>query len=352
MKKIIFIMVVVSLRATVFGQTNTLPTSGNVGIGTTTPYTLLQVKGGAFQQINLDNYSGIYLDATNTNQPKVGFRVSDNSERFRIHLQDINTVTERLAILKNLSGEAEVLSLLSSGKVGIGTSNPNALLDVGQTISNGQLGTVFARMAEGNTNGDGTYLGVKAWGTQQAYNGKSFSIEHSFYGYKNSAINFYRGGAMQLGYMTFETNDGSERMRIDNYGRVGIGSTNPINQLDVYSPNNDPTIRVVSGNAGALITTQSTNSFYAAVKLIGNNGTQNWSAGMTNGNSNYSVSGSLDGATNRFFNIIYNGNVGIGLEVPQGKLDVAYTGGTSNFGSTAGGNNFLWTRSTRGSVAL
>ncbi|MFC4231516.1 hypothetical protein ACFOW1_06430 [Parasediminibacterium paludis] len=126
-----------------------------------------------------------------------------------------------------------------------------------------------------------------------------------------------------------DLNSFSEVITLDQAGRLGVGTANPSNQLDVYSPNNDPTIRVVSGNAGAWITAQSTNSFYAGVKLIGNNGTQNWSAGMTNGNSNYSLSGSLDGATNRFFNITYNGNVGIGTDAPMSKLSI-YEAGSSN----------------------
>jgi len=46
------------------------------------------------------------------------------------------------------------------------------------------------------------------------------------------------------------------------------------------------------------------------------------------------------------------GNVGIGTASPVGKLDVSYVGGTSNFGSTAGGNNLLWVRSTGGSAGI
>lgn len=315
MKKIFFIIVFIILRTTVFGQTNTLPTSGNVGIGTTTPSTLLQVKSGAFQQINIDNNSGIYLDATNTNQPKVGFRVSDNSERFRIHLQSVNTLTERLAFLRSLSGEAEVFSLLSSGKVGIGTPNPNALLDVGQTISNGQLGTVLARMVEGNANGDGTYLGVKAWGTQYSnFNGKAFSLEHSFYGYKNSAINFYRGDGMKGGYMTFETNDGTERMRIDNNGKVGIGTTNPSATLHLKSTTS---IAIIEGtNPG--------------IELHNSNGDNDFQMGLASGNGAYSrfaKYGDFVIAKVNTYGIFFIGN--------QLGGDIYFETGQSGWGSTS-----------------
>lgn len=89
-----------------------------------------------------------------------------------------------------------------TGNVGIGTTTPGAVLDVGALLSPGTLGTVLARLAEGNTTGAGTYLGIKGYNTQ--LNGNitnpndvvSFSIEHSFYGVTNSSINFLRGGAL------------------------------------------------------------------------------------------------------------------------------------------------------------
>jgi len=112
----------------------TLTSGGDIGIGTSSPSTKLQLKGGAFQQINADNYSGIYLDATATDQPKIGWRVSDNSERFRIHLKDVNSSSERLAFYKTITGEAEVLSILASGNVGIGINSPDSRLAVNGTI--------------------------------------------------------------------------------------------------------------------------------------------------------------------------------------------------------------------------
>jgi len=75
---------------------------------------------------------------------------------------------------------------------------------------------------------------VRAWGTQEAnYNGKMFSIENTFYGSLNSSIEFYRGRSVTGGFITFTTNDGSERVRIDNAGNVGIGTSNPTQKLSV-----------------------------------------------------------------------------------------------------------------------
>ncbi len=115
--------------------------------------------------------------------------------------------------------------MATNGKVGIGTGAPAALLDVGADVSNGTLATVFGRMPEGNTQGAGTFLGVRGYETQfQNYEGKSFSIEHSFYGIVNSSVNFFRGGGMNGGFLTFNTYDNSERMRITPSGDVAIGT--------------------------------------------------------------------------------------------------------------------------------
>jgi hypothetical protein len=121
------------------------------------------------------------------------------------------------------------------GVVGIGTENSRAYLDMAKDISNNQLGTVFGRLPEGDGEGLGTYLGVKGYGTQGAdiYNVKSFSIVHDFYGQTNSSINFYRGGSILGGFITFSTSDNTEKMRIGTNGYVGIGTTSPDEKLTV-----------------------------------------------------------------------------------------------------------------------
>jgi hypothetical protein len=121
----------INIGNTIYGNSAT----GNVGIGTISPTARLQVKGGAFQEISgADNWSGIYLDAPGTDEPKIGFRVSDNSERFRIHFQGVNASSERLAFIKTLAGEAEVMSVLATGNVGIGTTTPVEKLEVAGNV--------------------------------------------------------------------------------------------------------------------------------------------------------------------------------------------------------------------------
>ncbi len=138
------------------------------------------------------------------------------------------------------SGNLEIMprsgydTVFPSGNIGIGTTTPRANLDIGYHINNGILGAVFGRLAEGDTNGAGTYLGVRGYETQWSnYGGKSFALEHRFYGSLNSSINFYRGGGDKGGFMTFATYDGTERVRIDPAGKVGIGTVSPSHELAV-----------------------------------------------------------------------------------------------------------------------
>ncbi|TDW99940.1 hypothetical protein [Dinghuibacter silviterrae] len=119
----------------------------------------------------------------------------------------------------------------NTGNVGIGTTLPAGFLDVGKPADS-VLASVLGRVPEGNSSGIGTYLGVRTGGTQPG-SIMSFSLEHRFYGYLNSAINFYRGGATTGGFLTFSTNNGTEQMRLDPSGNLGIGTTTPAARADV-----------------------------------------------------------------------------------------------------------------------
>jgi len=130
-------------------------------------------------------------------------------------------------------GSASQFIMNYEGKIGL-SANPRGTLDVSTDISNGKLGTVLGRLPEGNNIGDGTYLGVRGYNTQSnLYQGKSFSLEHSFYGNVNSSINFFRGPDVAGGYLTFNTNNNAESMRITRDGNVGIGTTAPDQKLTV-----------------------------------------------------------------------------------------------------------------------
>lgn len=133
--------------------------------------------------------------------------------------------------LEPSTGATMVMSI-TSGAVGIGTVNPRVPFDIGTNISNGKISAVLGRLPEGDAEGEGTFLGVRGYNTD-VVGGKSFSLEHSFYGITNSSINFSRGGTVDDGFIAFNTHKNTEQMRIDAYGNVGIGTTTPTAKLSV-----------------------------------------------------------------------------------------------------------------------
>jgi len=115
----------------------------------------------------------------------------------------------------------------NGSKVGIHTLQPIAVLDVSADLTNGKLGTVMGRLPEGNTQGEGTFLGIRGYSTliNSPSGVKSFSLEHSFYGFVNSSINFFRGNDTKGGFITFNTSDNIERLRLDKDGNLLLGTT-------------------------------------------------------------------------------------------------------------------------------
>ena len=131
---------------------------------------------------------------------------------------------------------------LSSGHVGIGTTNPlipvhsgnNAVLNVGVvTANNIYAGTINGTLALSDLSGiNGSFT------SDLTVNGPNLNISDKIrhVGDTNTAIRFPLNDTI-----TFETG-GSERLRIANDGKVGIGTDNPTEKLNIYGTNLKPVI--------------------------------------------------------------------------------------------------------------
>ena len=166
-------------------------------------------------------------------------------------------------------GGVEVMRLDSSGNLGIGTTSPGRRLDI---VENGAAGTIqltsyraaagqstfSTRFARGTTSSPTIVLNGDTIGVWDAYpyNGSNFNLQ-------TAQIQFQVSGTVTSSSIptsiVFSTDAagsafGSERMRIDSSGKVGIGTNSPSSydtssQLAVVT-NSNTSITVASGTTG------------------------------------------------------------------------------------------------------
>jgi hypothetical protein len=235
--------------------------TGSIGIGTSTPAYPLDVVGQIKSRFsNTGNATGIIIGNNGSEQPQVLFNVSDNSARFKMQVNSVNSANERLSIYAgplNSAATYETLVVGGNGNVGIGATNPQGKMEIIKNTvtswSNSELDWAL-RITDG-TQDTGLLFGVAS-------------------GLDSAAI-------QSLDPLTSWTT--RPLLLNPNGGNVGIGTTSPLYKLDVAGDVNvTGTFRI---NGTAISSSQ-------------------WT---TNGTSIY-----------------YNtGNVGVGITAPVAKLDVS-----------------------------
>ena len=167
-----------------------LDSSGNVGIGTSSPATKLQVSGTGSQEFRItSNTSG---------DIRIGIDLNGAAYNWIDNYRSSSAMAFATA-------NTERMRIDSTGNVGIGTSSPSQKLSVvsGNNLRQAQLGNVSNYPAFLCRDSDGTTVTSGFWdATQQIF-----------------------------------TNAGAERMRIDTSGNVGIGTSSPASSaiLDAQS---------------------------------------------------------------------------------------------------------------------
>jgi len=164
-----------------------IDSSGNVGIGTSSPSQKLHVNNGNILVGTAGSNAVLYLDSTAT-------YVRRNSSDGSLVLN--NQAASNTIFTTNAS---ETMRIDSSGNVGIGTASPNFRLQLNVTPASTANYLQITNGTTGTTSGDGMLVGVDS---------------------SNDAIVWMQEAA-NLKFATSNT----ERMRIDSSGNVGIGAT-------------------------------------------------------------------------------------------------------------------------------
>ena len=193
---------------------------GFVGIGTTDPDSKLHLQSGRLtiagngsEAIKVTNSDIVNFDSSTVRADL--FRASALSDQL-----EFRGGSNRTRLL-NSDGGTELFTITNSGDVGIGVSNPDATLEI-------QNGSLSAAVYGLNINDQFKVRsdGVVYWGNS--------------YGYASYTTNKAIIGGLGSRDLALHANS-AEKVTIKTDGNVGIGTTTPYGQLDVFSSNNTET---------------------------------------------------------------------------------------------------------------
>lgn len=264
--------------------------TGNVGIGTVTPNSPLDVKGN----ISVANDAKYLLGVSTVGE----------------WIQNAHGIDDQVWGISIFGSYAERMRILNTGNVGIGTTTPQTLLDVA-----GDIQSTGGDMAVSSSN---KYV--------LGYDGSGFGewIQNGY------------GIDQQYGVAIFASS--TERMRIvTNTGHVGIGTTTPASMLQIKSEG-------TSTNPLSVLNSQNSNNLFQ----ISEGGSNNANLYLNTLDGTRKIQFATNGSS--YFT---GGNVGIGTATPDTSYALDITGnvrvsGTvtasnipANGGSTENGAAFL-----------
>ena len=335
-----------------------------VGIGTTTPSTVLEVSSSGVNGVDISQ------SASNASQSgRLFFTTNTASEGFALFNSNGTFQVNSGGIPNNTSGTNRISIIGSSGNVGIGTTSPSARLDVvasgiGAEITSAQSKALILRggsnsqniqewtttsssvLAVVNSNG---YFGIGT--TSPSYQlqvtGDSSSSPllqvdddgDAYLQIKPDASTIFKIGDIaglgdtavivgSYGDLRFN-NSGSTTMTVNNFNRVGIGTTAPSEKLVVRNGTASTDVKILAYNSAAgteatlRFSTIASETNYEKAAIIARNA----AGSFGRSDMHFALDSVADSGNVQFsdtkMTILNGGNVGIGTTSPSEKLEVA-----------------------------
>ena len=193
--------------------------TGNVGIGTSTPTAKLEVYSSGSTALDIQGSQGQL------------FSVTDSLTGSLMSVNDISglPILEVFDTDKVVMGEFGSNALVVNGdKVGIGTDTPARQFEIHENTTYLTIG----EKAGYNPSSYGPILETNS-GTMVLPNRTYWSSSNVWIDKNGTSARFHGDGGIQFSYYNGGT---LEAMRITNSGNVGIGTTSPQSKLDVAGP--------------------------------------------------------------------------------------------------------------------
>ncbi len=286
--------------------------AGSVGIGTASP-------AAQFELVQTSSQSNVFqITRSGTNAFRITNGFGSPSVVGMQVSSDLSTFVNAISIVVNSGGG------YSQGNVGIGTTSPLRELDVDGSIE--LSGSIYGKAT------DHTYYTIA--------NGGNYN--HAFYTRTNTGASSERfrieGGALiddiLISNSNFNVNSGQLYV-VQSTGNVGIGTTSPSVKFHVVDNVNPEVLRVESSSNSSQLSLRSTGTGGIDWRIIST------ADGASLGGGKFSIYGN---AQHRFV-LDQNGNVGIGTDSPNTKLEVTglITGG---FGAETTSGTLDWNHET------
>lgn len=335
---------------------------GKVGIGTNAPGAQVDIAGTTpvLRLTNTEDKTWTLGDV----MASLEFYSADNSGNFPAVATAIKSVVEStygnsqgLAFFtaNDASSPTERLRINRNGYLGIGTSDPSTVLNVV-----GGTGLLLQDVTGNSSNKRGLISGAHYSTAEE--NITLMTIDST------SDSNFLRFGggpgsnqnaANYVTFFTAATNttlDGTERMRIDNSGNVGIGTSSPSDTLHVSG-----SLRLTgafkdgsnsAGTSGNVLTSTGTGTAWADLGSLSVGNADTTDSYHISGNANYlsKFNSSNDSLVN---SVLYesSGNIGLGTITPSYRLAIQGSNSGTTLGTTLLTNGNFATNSFTGWTA-